>query len=79
VLAQGSVLGEIGAERVEALIEDGTAAGGMAPKLRAAARAAAAGVARVRIGGVEMLGDEAAGTRVHAALTAETTPQGALG
>ena len=77
VLARGSVLAEIGAERVEALIADGTAAGGMAPKLRAAARAAAAGVARVRIGGVEMLGDEAAGTRVHT--EAGATPKGALG
>lgn len=79
VLAEGSVLAEVGAERVEALIADGTAAGGMAPKLRAAARAAAAGVERVRIGGVEMLGDEAAGTRVHTALTAGATPEGGQG
>jgi len=35
-------------------------------------------VARVRIGGVEMLGDEAAGTRMHAARTeAGATPEGA--
>jgi len=80
VRAGGSVRAEVGAEEVEALIGDGTAAGGMAPKLRAAARAAAAGVGRVRIGGVEMLGDEAAGTRVHAARRAAgTTPEGALG
>ena len=78
VLAGGAVVGAIGADEVEALIADGTAAGGMAPKLRAAARAAAAGVGRVRIGGVEMLDDEAAGTRVHAARTeAGATPGGA--
>jgi acetylglutamate kinase len=78
VLAGGEVVAAIGACEVEALIADGTAAGGMAPKLRAAARAAAGGVARVRIGGVEMLGDEAAGTRVHAARTeAGATLEGA--
>ncbi len=81
VLRQGSVLSGVGADEVEALIADGTAAGGMAPKLRAAARAAAAGVGAVRIGGVEMLGDTAAGTRVHAPRTetAGAHPQGAWG
>ncbi|MBD0319666.1 MAG: acetylglutamate kinase [Gemmatimonadetes bacterium] len=77
VLAEGSVVGEIGADEVEALIADGTAAGGMAPKLRAAARAAAAGVGSVRIGGLEMLGDGAAGTRVHAARAEAATLDGA--
>ncbi len=78
VLAAGSVMPEVGAARAEALIADGTAAGGMAPKLRAAARAAAAGVGLVRIGGVEMLGDETAGTRVLAAgAEAGATPEGA--
>jgi acetylglutamate kinase len=81
VLREGSVLPGIGADEVEALIGDGTAAGGMAPKLRAAARAAEAGVAAVRIGGVEMLGDAAAGTRVHAPRRAWTgaAPEGAWG
>jgi hypothetical protein len=53
----------------------------MAPKLRAAARAAEAGVGAVRIGGVEMLGDAAAGTRVHAPRRAKAgaTPEGAWG
>jgi acetylglutamate kinase len=78
VLAGGDVIGEIGADEVEGLIADGTAAGGMAPKLRAAARAAAAGVGSVRIGGLEMLGGDAAGTRVHAA-RAEATLEGAWG
>ena len=63
VLDCGAVLPELAAGEVEALIESGTASGGMAPKLRAAARAAAA-AGRVRIGGLEMLEDHGAGTRV---------------
>lgn len=72
VLAEGAALETVEVERVEALIADGTAQGGMAPKLRAAARAAA-GVGRVRIGGVEMLENPGAGTRVGAAATLEKT------
>ena len=73
VLADGAVIGSIDADSVEALIADGTASGGMAPKLRAAARAADA-VGRVRIGGVRMLSDDEAGTRVASlAMTAHTT------
>ncbi|MET0397408.1 MAG: acetylglutamate kinase [Longimicrobiaceae bacterium] len=63
VLDGGAVLPEVAVDEVEALIEGGTASGGMAPKLRAAARAAAA-AGRVRIGGLEMLEDQGAGTRV---------------
>ncbi|HEV2146945.1 MAG TPA: acetylglutamate kinase [Longimicrobiaceae bacterium] len=63
VLRGGEVVRSVAADGVEALVEDGTASAGMAPKLRAAARAAAAG-ARVRIGGLEMLRDAGAGTRV---------------
>jgi acetylglutamate kinase len=70
VLSAGVVLEGVDADEVEALIADGTAAGGMAPKLRAAARAAE-GVGRVRIGGLEMLDDPGAGTRVGAAATLE--------
>lgn len=66
VLAGGETIPRIAADRVERLIEDGTAQGGMAPKLRAAARAAG-NVGRVRIGGLEMLNDSTAGTRVCAA------------
>jgi acetylglutamate kinase len=66
VLADGAVIAEIAMGDVERLIEDGTAQGGMAPKLRAAARAAGT-VARVRIGGLEMLKDSTAGTRIGAA------------
>ena len=65
VLADGAVAAEVGIDEVERWIADGTASGGMAPKLRAAARAAAT-VGRVRIGGVEMLVDPSAGTRVGA-------------
>jgi acetylglutamate kinase len=66
VLADGETIGEIAAAEVERLIADGTAQGGMAPKLRAAARAAGS-VGRVRIGGLEMLRDSTAGTRIGAA------------
>lgn len=68
VLADGGVLEGVDAGEVEALIAGGTAQGGMAPKLRAAARAAGS-VGRVRIGGLEMLDDPGAGTRVGAAAT----------
>ena len=72
VLDGGAVLETVEAEQVEALIADGTAQGGMAPKLRAAARAAG-GVGRVRIGGPEMLENPGAGTRVGAAAMLENT------
>lgn len=61
-----SVLAEVDPREVEELIASGTASGGMAPKLRAAARVAGAGV-EVRIGGVEMLADPFAGTRIRTA------------
>jgi acetylglutamate kinase len=70
VLSADAVLEAVDADEVEALIADGTANGGMAPKLRAAARAARL-VGRVRIGGLEMLDDPGAGTRVGAAATLE--------
>jgi acetylglutamate kinase len=66
VLDGEAVLAQVGADAVEELIASGIASGGMAPKLRAAARAAAAGVADVRIGGLELLTGEGAGTRVTA-------------
>lgn len=69
VLAEGRVVPALGGDEVEALVEAGTASAGMVPKLRAAARAAEA-VARVRIGGLEMLNDARAGTRVRAAAVA---------
>ena len=42
--ADGAALKEISIEKATALIDSGTAAGGMIPKLRAGARATAAGV-----------------------------------
>lgn len=62
-----ATIADMDAADVEARIADGTASGGMAPKLRAAARAAKA-VARVRIGSLDMLGNPAAGTRIRPAL-----------
>ena len=51
---------------VEPSIASGVVAGGMAPKLRAAARAVQAGVADVRIGGLDLLSG-GVGTRVVSA------------
>lgn len=66
VLADDAVLAAVSGDEVERLIASGVASGGMTPKLRAAARAATA-AERVRIGGLEMLTDPWAGTRVGAA------------
>ena len=64
VLRDGEPMGELRVATVEELIESGVASGGMAPKLRAAARAAGAGVGEVRIGGLELLDGSVSGTRV---------------
>ena len=66
VLEGDAVIPQITAIEVEELISSGVASGGMAPKLRAAARAARAGVGEVRIGGLELLSGESAGTRIVA-------------
>lgn len=66
VRLEGGVATELGAGAVDAAIEAGAVAGGMVPKLRAASRAAAAGIADVRIGGLSLL-TGAGGTRVLAA------------
>ena len=66
VLEGEAVIPQIGASEVEELITSGIASGGMAPKLRAAARSARAGVGEVRIGGLELLSGESAGTRIVA-------------
>ena len=65
VLADGAVLATVTATGVETLIADGTASGGMAPKLRAAAHAATNGVSDVRIGNLDMLESEGGGTRIQ--------------
>ena len=64
VLAGGQTLGTLDAQGARSLVASGTAAGGMAAKLEAALAALGAGVARVRVGDVAMLGDAAAGTAV---------------
>lgn len=65
VKAGGEWMDALDAEAADALLESGEAAGGMRPKLRAAMRARAAGVERVRIGDVGMLTDDRAGTRIE--------------
>lgn len=70
VLGDGDSLPEIEAGEVEPLISSGVVTGGMAPKLRAAARAAAAG-ATIRIGNLAMFADPLAGTRVAARALSE--------
>ncbi|HXD22660.1 MAG TPA: acetylglutamate kinase [Gemmatimonadaceae bacterium] len=64
VLDNGKVIPSLDREQSEALIASGVAAGGMAAKLQAAAAALQAGVARVRIAGLDGIGNPDAGTRV---------------
>ena len=52
---------------IESLVANGTATGGMVTKLRAAARALAQGVRAARIGNLDILRDNSAGTRLLAA------------
>ena len=56
----------LAAAEIEPMIEVGVASGGMAAKLRAAARALKAGVRAVRIGDLDMFEDATAGTRLLA-------------
>ncbi len=65
VKAGGAWVEELDANAAAGLLESGEAAGGMRPKLRAAMRARAAGVCRVRIGDVGMLTDDRAGTHIE--------------
>jgi acetylglutamate kinase len=64
VLENGNVIPSLDREHAESLIASGVAAGGMAAKLQAAAAALHAGVARVRIAGLDGIGNPDAGTRV---------------
>lgn len=64
VLENGKVIPSLDREQSESLIASGVAAGGMAAKLQAAAVALHAGVARVRIAGLDGIGNPDAGTRV---------------
>jgi acetylglutamate kinase len=72
VLDNGAVIPSLDLEQAEALVASGIAAGGMAAKLEAAAAALHAGVARVRIAGLDGIGNLDAGTRV--VLSQKTSP-----
>ncbi|MCA9727898.1 MAG: acetylglutamate kinase [Candidatus Eisenbacteria bacterium] len=60
VLRDERVVGTLGAEEIERLIEEGVVSGGMIPKLRAARRALESGVIRVRVGDLRSLEQETA-------------------
>lgn len=64
VLENGAVIPSLDLERAASLISSGVAAGGMAAKLEAASAALGAGVSRVRIAGLEGIGNPDAGTRI---------------
>jgi acetylglutamate kinase len=64
VLENGAVIPSLDLELAGALIASGVAAGGMAAKLEAASVALRAGVGRVRIAGLDGIGNPDAGTRV---------------
>lgn len=66
VMWTDAVLDEVDVMEVEELVRSGVATGGMGPKLRSAAQAAADGVGEVRIGSLEMFTDRRSGTRLTA-------------
>ena len=72
VLDKGAVIPSLDIDQAEALVASGVAAGGMAAKLQAAAAALHGGVARVRIAGLDGIGNPDAGTRV--VLSQKTSP-----
>ena len=64
VLDDGALMPSLDLEQAAALISRGTASGGMTAKLEAASAALVGGVTRVRIAGLEGIGDPMAGTRI---------------
>jgi acetylglutamate kinase len=70
VLVDGAPVAALDPDEAAALVQGGTAAGGMAAKLEAAAGALARGVGRVRIGDLAALADPARGTQLTARPTA---------
>ncbi len=62
--ASGMPITELDNEAATRLVAEGTAVGGMAAKLEAARHALAAGVAQVRIGGLDALRDASRGTHI---------------
>jgi acetylglutamate kinase len=67
VLVDGAVSPAVADGDIEGLIARGVVSGGMAAKLRAASLALALGARAVRIGGIALLSDVTAGTRIRAA------------
>lgn len=65
--ASGASIQELDPESARDLIASRTAEGGMAAKLEAALSALEGGVSRVRIGSVDMLSDQSAGTLIRSA------------
>ncbi len=65
--SSGESVRQLDPDSAQDMIENGAAEGGMAAKLEAALTAIAGGVARVRIGTVEMLTDQSAGTLIRSA------------
>ena len=64
VLDRNELVPSLDLDAAALLVANGVAAGGMAAKLEAAAAALRAGVARVRISGLDGIGNPEAGTRV---------------
>jgi acetylglutamate kinase len=64
VLVNGDAAERLSKEDAEALVQAGTATGGMIAKLEAALLALSSGVASVRIGSAQMLGDPRSGTTI---------------
>ena len=67
VALAGGTVSDLAIDEIDGAVQSGHVTGGMVPKLKAAARAAGAGVADVRIGALDLL-DGAAGTRIGAAI-----------
>ncbi|MEX2572381.1 MAG: acetylglutamate kinase [Gemmatimonadota bacterium] len=74
VLEDGDKLEHVDTVELESLISRGVASGGMIPKLRAAMRAAGAGVREVRIGDLSLLTGGGSGTRILAAGASAAPP-----
>jgi len=65
VKRDGVVIPRLSVDAVRALLDDGTASGGMRAKLEAGLSALAGGVARVRISDIAAIGDPDRGTVLH--------------
>jgi acetylglutamate kinase len=66
VMSDGAVIPRLSPAAAQALIANGTAAGGMAAKLQAGLAAIAGGVARVRISDIAAIDDLSRGTDLRA-------------